>query len=253
MATLPKNKGPNPEFNIEDFARKHWNDGLRFARSKLGHRTGAKDITNFALYVIWDKAKVEKIRDPKAYFIQTIKNLCLKDIAQPGRVGEAAPEYEFENLKAPEKVKENELFSKSLFKAVLRNAIEKLPPAEQVVARLFYLEGKTPNEIDEELKIKPFTRRKRFSRGNKKLQQAALFYRAKKIFGKKDETLTQVLIRWVIKKESLKSIAPALGLTYLELGKIIRNINFKAGANELKKFRDWIDEFDPRKKDDGTA
>lgn len=232
--------------SFEDLVRQCWREALRIARRYLDSSEEAEDVANDAFLVLWKRLQRESLSNPMGYLAATIQNLCLRDNGQRKALGERVSEDVLEFVQAPEERAEGgdgEEYQPNIrgeFENLIEAEILKLSPAERTAAWLFFVEKKSPREIEEELNISSTARRQRHHRAVKKLKSAALLYRAQKILVAETRLRQEIAISWLIKGKRLTVIAAELGLTYLELGQAIRGEDFECKLVELKRLRSII-------------
>lgn len=117
----------------------------------VGDPTSAEDIVQDCFVLLWQRReRLQHITAIKSYLYATVRNQSLKHVEKQKR-----------NLLIPDYPTEMASVEEALIAAdtarQLYQLIEMLSPALQQIIRLYYLEGKTNQEIAQQLQIEPDT------------------------------------------------------------------------------------------------
>lgn len=143
----------------------------RIAYALLGNKADAEDILQEAYCKLWDKRdELEEIRNPEAFSITLIKNLCLDFLRSP-KAGRRENEEALESvLLTTDSSPEKELEEKEDIRRV-QELIEQLPENQRQVIRLRGIEDCSFEDIELITGLSPSNIRTSLSRARKWIRE----------------------------------------------------------------------------------
>lgn len=140
------------EEGFNHFFNSHYLALTYFAQGFLKNREAAEDVAEDSFIKLWERKEVmESASAIRAYLYTTVRNACIDQLRREKRklvyLSEASHTEEREDPPVMNRIIEAETMN------MIYTAMEALPAKCGEVFRLFYLEGKSLNEIAEELGI----------------------------------------------------------------------------------------------------
>ncbi|MGZ3837487.1 MAG: RNA polymerase sigma-70 factor [Flavisolibacter sp.] len=140
------------EEGFEHYFRAHYGPLTYFAYRHLQDRENAEDVVEDSFVKLWDRRELMKSGlTIKAYLYSTVRNACIDILRREKRkviyLEESARASEKEDLPVLHRIIEAETMHQ------IHLAIEALPAKCGRVFRMFYLEGKSLQEIADELQV----------------------------------------------------------------------------------------------------
>ncbi len=136
-----------------------------YALHYLGDEMLAEDIVQDCFIKFWEKSKTEKIAHPKSYLYMMVRNASLDSLRR-------MPDNK-EVIETAEKQLDEELVEDSFIEARLWTAIDSLPVQCRKVFLMAKRDGKSYEQISDELKISTNTVRNQVSKALKLLRDGA--------------------------------------------------------------------------------
>ena len=146
-----------------------------FAMGLLKDEALAEDVVETSFLKLYEKrTTIQSAITIKSFLYTTVRNHCLDKIKQQKRrkahnKSFAYLQDNFEFISFKEEIKTQTL-------AIVLEAIEELPPVTQKVFKLFYLEGKSYDQIAEELNRSKETIRSQKKNGLTMIRKKLLFF-----------------------------------------------------------------------------
>ncbi len=151
--------------NMESLYKLYYRPLCMYAMHYLGDGMTVEDVVQDCFIKFWEKAKTERIEHPKPYLYMMVRNASLDALRKmPG---------DREALEAAEKLIDDELKEDSFVEARLWTAIDSLPDKCRKVFLLAKRDGKSYEEISDELGISTNTVRNQVSKALKILREGA--------------------------------------------------------------------------------
>ncbi len=151
--------------NMESLYKLYYRPLCMYAMHYLGDEMMVEDIVQDCFIKFWEKTKTEKIGHPKPYLYMMVRNASLDALRK-------MPDNQ-EALDAAEKLIDDELKEDSFVEARLWTAIDSLPDKCRRVFLLAKRDGKSYEEISDELGISTNTVRNQVSKALKILREGA--------------------------------------------------------------------------------
>ncbi len=151
--------------DMESLYRFYYRPLCLYALHYLGDAMLVEDVIQDCFIKFWEKSRTEKIDSPKSYLYMMVRNACLDHLRKsPDR---------HEALKAAENQEDDHLKEDSFIEARLWTAIDSLPEKCREVFLLAKRDGKSYEDISEELGISTNTVRNQVSKALRILREGA--------------------------------------------------------------------------------
>ncbi len=151
--------------DMESLYRFYYRPLCMYALHFLGDEMAAEDVVQDCFIRFWEKSKTSKIDHPKQYLFMMVRNASLDVLRRMPDNKEA--------LEAAEKLMDEELREDSFIEARLWTAIDSLPDRCRRVFLMAKRDGKSYEQISDELKVSTNTVRNQVSKALRLLRDGA--------------------------------------------------------------------------------
>ncbi len=152
--------------DMESLYRFYYRPLCMYAMHYLADEMMVEDVVQDCFIKFWEKSKTEKIASPKSYLYMMVRNACLDTLRK-------MPDNQEAIEVAEKQIDDDRLKEDSFIEARLWTAIDSLPPQCRKTFLLAKRDGKSYEQISEEMKISVNTVRNQVSKALKILRDGA--------------------------------------------------------------------------------
>jgi len=162
-----------PQKSYEEFVSECWNDMMKFAFSCTGHSFDADDVLSEALtrlWFVWDERQSCSPSDNRGWLVNTIKNVAKEQNRRKKKTASLPDSL----LHLPHHSPEIQAFEESQqYEYYIRELLAELDEDEADLFRLFFIEGKSYDQVARARNVKNSTLRSIIHRLRKRLREKA--------------------------------------------------------------------------------